>query len=87
MHGTFVAGILSARRGSAAPSICPDCTLVVRPIFPESGGKRDGAPSASPRELARAIRDCIAAGSHVVNLSAAIQGGSNAAAETELTSS
>src|SRR6266700_3619834 len=35
-HGTFVAGILAARRGSAAPAICPDCTLLVRPIFSES---------------------------------------------------
>src|SRR5438067_1343694 len=36
MHGTFVAGILCARRNSAAPAICPDCTLLVRPIFVES---------------------------------------------------
>ena len=34
-HGTFVAGILCARRGSAAPAICPNCTLLVRPIFAE----------------------------------------------------
>ena len=26
-HGTFVAGILCAKRNSAAPAICPDCTL------------------------------------------------------------
>src|SRR5215216_404531 len=35
-HGTFVAGILAANRASAAPAICPDCTLFVRPIFAES---------------------------------------------------
>src|SRR4051794_11259418 len=29
-HGTFVAGMLFARRGSAAPAICPDCTLLLR---------------------------------------------------------
>ena len=29
LHGTFVAGILSAKRGSAAPAICPNCTLLV----------------------------------------------------------
>src|SRR5262245_32352552 len=34
-HGTFVAGILSGKRDSAAPAICPGCTLLVRPIFPE----------------------------------------------------
>src|SRR5215831_5844256 len=27
-HGTFVAGMFSARRGGAAAAICPDCTLV-----------------------------------------------------------
>jgi hypothetical protein len=27
MHGTFMAGILSAKRGSAVPAICPGCTL------------------------------------------------------------
>jgi hypothetical protein len=26
-HGTFVAGVLSARRGSPAPAICLGCTL------------------------------------------------------------
>lgn len=35
-HGTFVAGILCGKRGSVAPAICPDCTLLVRPIFAES---------------------------------------------------
>lgn len=27
VHGTFVAGILCAKRNSVAPAICPDCTL------------------------------------------------------------
>src|SRR6476646_4577228 len=35
LHGTFVAGILAAKRGSAAPAICPNCTLLVRPVFVE----------------------------------------------------
>src|ERR1700740_1831604 len=35
-HGTVVARILSARRGSAAPAICPDCTLLVNPVFSEA---------------------------------------------------
>src|SRR5690242_7860888 len=34
-HGTFVAGMLSARRTSGAPAICPNSTLLVRPIFIE----------------------------------------------------
>ena len=72
MHGTFVAGILSAKRGSHAPSISPGCTLLVRPIFAESAlGNRD-MPSTTPEELATAIIDCVDAGAHVINLSAAL---------------
>lgn len=72
MHGTFVAGILSARRGSAAPAICPDCTLIVRPIFPETTSANGQMPSATPEELASAIIECVDAGAHVINLSAAL---------------
>src|SRR5918994_6961188 len=35
-HGTFIAGILAARRESRAPAICPGCTVLVRPIFRET---------------------------------------------------
>jgi subtilisin family serine protease len=71
-HGTFVAGILSARRGSSAPAICPDCTLLLRPIFPERDAADGDMPSASPEELASAISDAIGAGANVINLSAAL---------------
>ena len=71
-HGTFVAGMLSARRGSAAPAICPGCTLLVRPIFPETATKNGDIPSATPEELAEAIVDSVKAGAHVINLSAAL---------------
>ncbi|HEY5706738.1 MAG TPA: S8 family serine peptidase [Terrimicrobiaceae bacterium] len=69
-HGTFVAGILSATRGSVAPAICPNCTLLVRPIFAEA--KSGEMPSATPEELAQAILDCIEASARVLNVSAAI---------------
>jgi PatG C-terminal/Subtilase family len=72
MHGTFVAGILSAKRGSAAPAICPDCTLIVRAIFSETASKSQNIPSATPGELASAIIECIDAGAHVLNLSVAL---------------
>jgi hypothetical protein len=80
MHGTFIAGILCGKRNSPAPAICPNCTLLVRPIFAETasgnGKKRIGLvetmPSATPEELAEAIIDCINAGAHVINLSAAL---------------
>jgi subtilisin family serine protease len=70
-HGTFVAGMLSARRGAGAPAICPDCTLVVRPIFSEQLSNDALMPSATPDELALAILDCIRAGVRVLNLSSA----------------
>jgi subtilisin family serine protease len=71
-HGTFVAGILAARRPSVAPAICPDCTLLVRPIFAESMPANAGMPSATPEELAQAILDCIDAGARVLNISAGL---------------
>lgn len=78
-HGTFVAGILCARRGSSAPAICPDCTLLVRPIFAEADSDVGQMPSATPDELARAIIDCVENGARLINLSAAlVQPNSNA---------
>lgn len=69
-HGTFLAGILVARRDSGAPAICPGCTLLVRPIFHETGA--DGTlPTATPNDVGKAIVDCVDAGARVVNLSAA----------------
>jgi subtilisin family serine protease len=72
LHGTFVAGILSGRRGCSAPSIAPACTLLVRPIFAETSSENRDMPSATPEELATAITDCIDAGANVINLSAAL---------------
>ena len=72
LHGTFVAGILSAKRNSRAPSICPACTLLIRPIFAEATSGREQMPNATPRELAAAIIECIDAGARVINLSLAL---------------
>ena len=71
LHGTFVAGILSAKRGSPAPAICPDCTLIIRPIFAEAV-VGESMPSATPNELATAILECMNAGARVINLSLAL---------------
>jgi subtilisin family serine protease len=71
LHGTAVAGVLSSRRGSGAPAICPDCTLLVRPIFAEATAD-DEALSATPEALAQAILDCVEAGARVLNISAAL---------------
>lgn len=72
MHGTFVAGILSAKRISPAPAICPGCTLVVRPVFAESPSLSNAMPTSSPSELAAAVFECIQAGVKVINLSLAL---------------
>jgi subtilisin family serine protease len=79
-HGTFVAGILCGKRNSSAPAICPNCTLLVRPIFAETSSGNgqtrsehiESLPSATPEELADAIIDCVNAGARVINLSAAL---------------
>ena len=67
-HGTFVVGILSARRGSAAPAICPGCQVIVRPIFAEDAGPQQ-TPFASPETLAEAIAECVDSGARIINLS------------------
>jgi subtilisin family serine protease len=72
LHGTFVAGVLCARRGSIAPAICPACTFLIRPIFAESSPGNGTIPSASPTELAAAIIDCVKEGARVINLSSAL---------------
>jgi subtilisin family serine protease len=72
MHGTFVAGILCAKRNFSAPAICPNCTLLVRPIFSETISGNRQLPSATPEELAAAIIECIDAGAGILNLSAAL---------------
>ena len=73
-HGTFIAGILVARRTSVAPAICPGCNLLVRPIFSQAPANGEQMPSASAGELADAIIDVINAGARVINLSVALQG-------------
>ena len=72
MHGTFVAGMLFAKRRSLAPAICPECTLLVRPIFAEGASGNGDMPSATPAELAAAIVETVNAGARVINLSAAL---------------
>ena len=72
LHGTFVAGILSAKRGSPAPAICPGCTLLIRPVFNNAPSAGESMPSATAQELATAILQCIDAGVRVINLSLAL---------------
>ncbi|MEW9528870.1 S8 family serine peptidase [Microbispora sp. NPDC049125] len=79
-HGTFVAGVLAARRGAPAPAIAPGCTLLVRPVFTE-GASGDfaegptGEPGATSGALATAIVECVDAGARILNVSAAFEPG------------
>jgi subtilisin family serine protease len=71
-HGTFVAGILCAERGSVAPAICPGCTVLVRPVFAERATGTDLMPATTPDELAAAIIACVMANVRIINLSLAL---------------
>jgi len=68
-HGTFIAGILSASRESQAPGLCPDCSLVLRPIFCEVTPTRTQCPEVTPQDLAAAIVETVDAGVRAINLS------------------
>jgi subtilisin family serine protease len=69
VHGTFVAGILSSKRGSSAPAICPNCTLLVCPIFSGALLESQWVPEATAEDLAAAIIRVVDAGARVINLS------------------
>jgi subtilisin family serine protease len=72
-HGTFIAGILCARRGSAAPAVCPRCTVLVRPVFAERhSGNEDALSAATPLLVATAIVDCVESGARIINLSGSL---------------
>lgn len=73
-HGTFVAGLLHAKRDGPVPGICPGCTLVVRSIFSEAADVRQnaGVPIATVTELAAALLEVIEIGARVVNLSVGV---------------
>jgi subtilisin family serine protease len=78
-HGTFVVGVLCAKRGSTAPAICPGCTLLIRPIFKDqthhdkNSNKKHNEivqfPSASPEELSDAVIEVVDSGARIINLS------------------
>lgn len=71
-HGTFIAGILFAKRGSSsAPAICPDCEITLRPLFSEDikDGTQNAFPSCTPEDLSYSLMEVIDAGVRIVNLS------------------
>ena len=70
-HGTFIMGLLGARRDALIPGICPGCSLLHIPLFAD-----ETTPVASVGELAKAITIAVAAGANLINLSLAILGDS-----------
>lgn len=74
-HGTFVVGMLSGKRDSLAPAICPETTIILRPIFNECSHRthREVAlPNSTPRELSEAIIETVDSGARIINLSLAL---------------
>src|SRR6187431_704453 len=45
VHGTFIAGILGAKRGFSAPAICPDCDVILNPLFGQDLSSNGKIPS------------------------------------------
>jgi subtilisin family serine protease len=80
MHGTFIAGMLCARRGLSAPAICPDCKVLLYPIFSEQHKEALNSdnsaalllPSSTPEELSNAIIETVDAGAKIINISAGL---------------
>jgi len=68
-HGTFIAGMICAKRGSHAPTISLDCTVLIRSIFCEIPSSGQLCPEVTPQERASAIIKTIEAGARVINLS------------------
>jgi subtilisin family serine protease len=75
--------MLAGKRGSDAPSVCPGCTLLVRPLFSEQTETNGNAPAVHADLLASAIVEAVDAGANVINLSAAL-GQSSGRAERRL---
>jgi subtilisin family serine protease len=78
IHGTFIAGVLCAERGSNAPGICPNCKIILKPIFaePSSSNRINEIFKTTQSELADAILETINAGARIINLSLGMYGSS-----------
>lgn len=74
MHGTFVAGMLFGKRETSALAICPDCEVVLRPVFKEDVRDNTSVPTCTPEELSTAIIETVNAGARIINLSVGLSG-------------
>ncbi len=62
-------GMLIGKRGIKAPAICPNCEIIVRPIFLEGNLDKDNPPRTDIQALIEAIIECVNAGAKIINLS------------------
>jgi len=67
-HGTFIAGMFAAGRTAVVPGLCPQCTLLVIPVF-DSTTDSDRMPIATAEQLAAGIVQAVDAGARLLNLS------------------
>lgn len=74
-HGTAIASLLFGQPGSDAIGFAWRCRGLVRPIYREGAA---GVVPASQEELARAIREVIAAGADIINISGGEMAGDRA---------
>jgi subtilisin family serine protease len=68
VHGTFVAGVLTASRSSQFPGIVPEAKLISRSLFCEASDLNQ-CPVVTPQHLADAVTDLVNSNVRVINLS------------------
>ncbi|MFD0599033.1 S8 family serine peptidase [Catellatospora coxensis] len=71
-HGTLIASMLVAPSTSRMAPICPDVTLLIKPVFRERSMDDPRLAYATPDDVAAAIVEAADAGATIINLSAAI---------------
>lgn len=65
-HGTHVASLIFGQHGSQVRGIAPACRGVAIPIYPPT---QEGLLACSQLDLARAIKQAVGQGAHVINIS------------------
>lgn len=73
-HGTFVTGVICADRASAAPALCPGCTVLFRPIFCEAPDIEQ-CPVLTADDLADVLREVMDEDVSIINMSVGVSGG------------
>ncbi len=75
VHGTHIASILFGQPGGPIAGIAPRCRGIIAPIFAD--GPDGSLLPCSQFDLARAMRQAVGAGAHVISISAGVLRKSN----------